>query len=83
LRWQGGHGRWSLGGAMGDPTAVGRCTGGLLDGRWSGGGGLGCPGPPQVLISCNLLSVLPDFFVVHVLLLTHVFMYNGICLHHS
>ena len=25
---------------MGDPTAVGRCTGGLLDGRWSGGGGL-------------------------------------------
>ena len=48
MRWQGGHGRWSLGGAMGDPTAVGRCTGGLLDGRWSGGGGLGCLGPPQV-----------------------------------
>ena len=36
--WQGGHGRWSLGGAMGDPTAVERCRGGLLDGRWSGGG---------------------------------------------
>ena len=23
---------------MGDPTAVERCRGGLLDGRWSGGG---------------------------------------------
>ena len=41
------HGRWSLGGAMGDPTAVGRCRGGLLDGRWSGGGRPRVPTSPR------------------------------------